>query len=107
MTTENPLAKPLTFSEVIQRKTSQIPEEVIVAINEELISKFNVELGYARIYQRDIIERILRLNPKITRGDIYSRNYLNFKSYFIEAGWNVSEIGNVNDGQDWNFSWRH
>lgn len=83
------------------RKIQSIPSFVIEAINSLLIEKVN-QHGYAKLYQDDIIAKILEadaewtdptngsIHIKVDRNMIFEKRWLDFEDLFNEVGWHVT-----------------
>jgi hypothetical protein len=80
--------KPLSPSEVRKDKRTSIPDAIIQAVNELLAEKFRK--GSVNIKQKDIVERAMKIDEKITKKMIDDNHWLDFEPAFEKEGWTVS-----------------
>ena len=80
--------KPITPKEAMTRS---IPDAVIESFNELILE--NINGNRAEVLQDDVINAIIakfeEAGVKLSRSDIFSRNWLNIESMYREAGWLV------------------
>ena len=85
------MIKPITPGDVIKVKNDSIPDNVIEAFNEEIISNWN---GHESIvYQVHVVNRIVNKMFSIegfNRADIFDRRWLDIEYIFRDEGWNVT-----------------
>ena len=91
--------KPISPKEVVGKKETIIPNEVIEAFNELIAQNFNE--GHAKVLQKDAEELMIKkgLDRLITveRGDqkvidkhiIYEKHWMDVESIYRKAGWKV------------------
>lgn len=80
--------KPFTPHDAKLSKAHDLPDEVIMAVN-ELLSPFSDDLRIV-LRQRDVIERIQQKLPGISRKTIFDLHMLDFESVYCKAGWKVT-----------------
>lgn len=78
---------PLSPSEIMENKCSSLPEFVIKAVNNLLKKSYNGR--DAVIIQVDIIDEIRRLDPSVTREQIFKNRWLDFEPAFESVGWEI------------------
>ncbi len=81
--------KPLSPTKVKQAAINAVPDFVIQAVNNLLAKECRGECQYATLRQTDIIDEILRVNPKVKRDQIFANHWLDFEGVFERAGWDV------------------
>lgn len=79
--------KAISFQEVYNQKRKFIPDEIISAINELLIEKFDCVDNSASFDLYEISER-----SKITKAKIEENDWLCFTYLYEEQGWDVQFI---------------
>lgn len=79
--------KPLSPDEIIQSRKAVIPDFVIVAVNELLIKYYNTP--ECKILQDEIVDKIIAINPNITRNQVFADHMLDFENVFSDYGWIV------------------
>lgn len=87
------MMKPITPQEAAARlpEKSSIPDELIQAINDLILEKFDGENSFD-ITIDEIKERFSK-QP-------FKNSYLNFEPYYIKSGWNVKWIKDSNAWED-------
>lgn len=83
--------KPITPTEVKYKKKESIAPEMIQAVNELILKKFD---GHsASVKKDDIIKHYFKLkgvdSTERLRGELYENHQLDFEAIFREAGWIV------------------
>lgn len=76
-------ARPISPSEISQ----EFPDAVIEAVNQLLKEKFRGD--EVTLYQKDVIARIIKLDPSIKREELFEKKYMDFEDIFRKAGWVV------------------
>ena len=79
--------KPISPNEIMDNLKTIIPEAVIQAVNELL--KEGYRGSYVSFKQKDLISRIIKIDPSIEREDLFKKKYLDFESIFEKQGWKV------------------
>jgi len=81
--------KPITPSEAGIKKNEAIPDKMIQAVNELIVSHIDLG-GNVTIPQEKIVERFLELTKgEISRREIFEKHYLDFEPLFKKAGWDI------------------
>lgn len=81
---EKVMVKPLSPQEF----KVQLPDEVIESFNELIRENFKIKS--AKVYQDDVIERILnKFNDSVSRQQIFDNCWLDVEGVFGEVGWDV------------------
>ena len=78
--------KPISPKELIN-VDPDIHESMIVVINKMLTHFDGI---YLVLYQEKIIEAFLKLEPDISRDEIFDNGWLNFVGLYRRAGWDVA-----------------
>lgn len=78
--------KPITPDEVVKRKGSVIPDQVIEAVNTLVAKKWT---GSSATFKQDDIVGIIRGVMGVSRDTIFEAGWLDFEPVFEEAGWKV------------------
>jgi hypothetical protein len=87
--------KPLSFQEVYEQSKIEIPDEVIEAINELILEKYDCEDKSATIDVPEIIERTntkFSLPYSIKREHFEENGWFCFAYLYEENGWDVEFI---------------
>lgn len=77
----------ITPAEALAQAVSNIPDEVLQAVNEKLIAKISPNSSYVTIKQDEIVNRVLEL-MNIERNQ-FNFNWLDFESIYEKQGWKV------------------
>lgn len=88
---------PIKPSEAVKAWNDRsIPDAVFKAFNELIVEKWYhfsfptaKDYGYARINQKDVVDRIIELEPDITRDMIFAKKWLDIEARFQSYGWKV------------------
>ena len=84
--------KPLSFREVYEKTRTFIPDEVIKAINELILEKYNCEDESATVDESEIIERVNQKSPtpySYRKEHFEENNWFCFAYLYEENGWDV------------------
>jgi hypothetical protein len=81
------LLEPVTPEE-IEEGINVFPDFVIEAFNYCIIVNYNKKYSF-KIYQSDVIDRILRKNKKIKKEDIFNNKWLDVEILYRSKGWEV------------------
>lgn len=79
--------KPIRPEDIMDNLADLIPNEVFQAVNNLL--KINYRGKTVVIKQDEIIDEIIKINPRITREEIFDKKYLDFEKVYRENGWSV------------------
>lgn len=80
--------KAIRPSDIMDNLDTIIDPAVIQAVNEILKEKFRG--NSVTILQKDIVDRIMKINPALTKDVLYKNHHLDFEQVFEKAGWSVS-----------------
>ena len=80
--------KPLSPDELVDAKSSQIPDVVIEVVNDLLISS-KYQDGICTILFEDIVANVIKSKPELTAGMIVELGWLNFENLYRSVGWDV------------------
>lgn len=83
---EAEMVKPISPSEVIDKKKETIPNEVIEAFNELIAENFDGHSSH--VEQNEVISLIVN-KLSIAREYIFKKHWLDVEDIFREAGWEV------------------
>lgn len=87
--------KPIKPEEIINSLDSILPDSVVQAVNNLLKEKYRG--GTVAITQKEIVSEIIRIDPNLTRKQIFDKNMLDFEPIFRKMGWIVKY-----DSPGWN-----
>lgn len=79
--------EPIKPKDIIDNLDDIIHPAVIKAVNELLKEKYRG--SEVNIKQKDIVAKILSINPEITTKEIDEKKWMDFEPIFIKAGWIV------------------
>lgn len=77
--------KPISPEEIVNLKTSTIPDFVIAAFNKCIAQ--NWEGSYSIFTQDEVIAEILSGREPLTRQVIFKKNWLDVELIYMDAGW--------------------
>jgi hypothetical protein len=83
------MVKPIKPNEVVSIKLDNIPDELIEAINELIVKKWD---GYsAVVLQEDIEKLFLKKYPNVkeAKKKMYEEHWMDFEDIFRKEGWSV------------------
>lgn len=85
--------KPISPSEVVDKKLTLLPDEVIDATNELIADNWNG--NKATFKQKELVARIQKKYEaadkyEITKEEVYERRYLDIEDIYRAQGWNVA-----------------
>jgi hypothetical protein len=81
--------KPISPDEIIQNLDKIIPAAIIQAVNQLLIEKYR-GTGEVTIKQKDIVERAVSIDERLTSSIIFEKKYMDFEDLYRKSGWSVS-----------------
>lgn len=79
--------KPISPDEVVAKKATLIPDEVIEAFNEMIAE--HMTGGYSKFKQSKVVDRILTKMPGMNRGTLYDNHWLDVEDVYRAEGWKV------------------
>lgn len=84
--------KPFTPAQARATKLSNIPHEMIAAVNQLIAENLQGDRGKVRavVKQKDIIARFKGLSGVESDQTVYDNNWLDFEPIFRDAGWSVA-----------------
>ena len=80
--------KPISPSEAKKAKESNIPDEIIEAVNKLLSERYDGSCSVC-IKQKEIIEETAKFNPRLTKAEIFKNKWLDIEPTFRKHGWKV------------------
>lgn len=80
--------KPISPDEISNNLAEILPHAVISAINNLLKDSYRGH-GSVTIKQKDVVAEIMRLNPAITKEEIFAKKYLDIEQLYSRNGWVV------------------
>lgn len=78
--------KPITPAEVTSAKLSKIPDEVIKAFNDLIVTEWD---GYCSVIRQDEIIALVTARLKVKRQTVFDNKWLDVEDIFRQAGWKV------------------
>jgi hypothetical protein len=81
--------KPISPDEIIQNLDKIIPAAIIQAVNQLLMEKYR-GTGEVTIKQKDIVERAVSIDERLTSSIIFEKKYMDFEDLYRKSGWSVS-----------------
>lgn len=89
--------QPIKPSEIIQKKTDYIPDEMFKAINDLIVMKWNgdsatikqIEIVNAYLDNLELSEHPLEINRKTEKDKIFNNHWLDIEDIYRNAGWKV------------------
>jgi ribosomal protein L14 len=87
------MVKPISFEEINVAKKATIPDAIIVAANELLISNWDGKA--ARFTKNALISAYIKLipdddrSPSAIESELYKKHWLDIEELFSDVGWNV------------------
>ena len=92
--------------ESAQYRIDRIPEVVIQAVNQLIIKEMaDNAISTVTLTQKDIIAKIIQLDPSLTQSKIYENHYLDFEDVYRKEGWKVEyDKPAYNESYEPNFS---
>jgi hypothetical protein len=82
------VVKPITPAQAGYKKGKTIPDAVFNAFNQLIQEKLG-EAGAVTIKQNEVMERILKLQPGLSRQEIFNKHWLDVEPFYRKAGWHV------------------
>ena len=79
--------KPITPQEVVGKKREQLPDAVILAVNEMIVEKWNGT--EASFKQDDLVARIIAKDSNLTSKILFDSHHLDFEEIYQKEGWLV------------------
>lgn len=81
--------KPITPEEARNEAKSNIPEFVIIGVNNAIKSHYH-KSGFT-IKQKDILAEIMKVAPDdMTNNEIFENHWMDFEDLYKNFGWNIS-----------------
>ena len=78
--------KPITPTEVASAKSSKIPDEVIKAFNDLIVTEWD---GHSAVIHQDEICTLVAERLKVKRQTVFANKWLDVEDIFRQAGWKV------------------
>jgi hypothetical protein len=84
--------KPLSPDEVLEKKQASIPDEMLEAVNEMIVKKWNG--SEATFKQEDVLDLYFlkkgENNIQKNRDKVFDNHWMDFEDIYRKAGWGVS-----------------
>ena len=81
--------KPISPDEAAKIQQKLIPDEIIESFNELIAENYNSLSKESVVLQKDVLSRIHKKMPNISRGAIFKNNWLNIEELYSNEGWLV------------------
>jgi hypothetical protein len=82
-------AKPVSPQEILDDLENIIPAEVVEAFNNLLKKNYRGGKHSVGIKQEDVLNEISRLDPHVSREDLFDNHWMDIEPLFKEHGWKV------------------
>ena len=83
--------KPLSPDEVLEKKQESIPDEMLEAVNEMIVKKWNG--SQATFKQEDVLDlylsKIGEKNIQKSRDKVFDNHWMDFEGIYRKEGWSV------------------
>ena len=81
------MASPITPAEVIEKRITNFPPEIIEIVNNLIVETFDGRSAVVRA--KNVLAAIKKDFSKVHSDKIYDAGWMDFEPIFIKAGWDV------------------